>query len=138
MLLRPVRAVRPPLTTPFYPFTATLTRVHCQKRPRSTMSDCQLPNKRAQYEPKPIVYGMAKNGAEMRIQLDDKETNICELLRQVSDFVAAERPDLPRIESRIAGGWVRDKVKWQHKHLYVYMLENSWLLWFLASRKGLS
>lgn len=75
------------------------------------MSDCQLPNKRAQYEPKPIVYGMAKNGTPMRIQLDDKEASICELLRQVSDFVAAERPDLPRIESRIAGGWVRDKVR---------------------------
>ncbi|KAJ8655637.1 hypothetical protein O0I10_008726 [Lichtheimia ornata] len=80
------------------------------KRPRSTMSDCHFANKRAQYEPKPIVYGMAKNGAEMRIQLDDKEANICELLRQVSDYVAAERPDLPRIESRIAGGWVRDKL----------------------------
>lgn len=97
------------------------------------MSDCQLPNKRAQYEPKPIVYGMAKNGTPMRIQLDDKEASICELLRQVSDFVAAERPDLPRIESRIAGGWVRDKVR--NNTGYLHKMIHSCLA---ASWKGLS
>lgn len=122
MLLRQsVRAVRPSLATPLYPFTSTLTRAHFQKRPRSTMSDCHFPNKRAQYEPKPIVYGKAKNGADMRIQLDDKEASICELLRQVSDYVAAERPDLPRIESRIAGGWVRDKVKSDNTSTHTYV-----------------
>lgn len=56
------------------------------------------------------IYGKAKNGVDMKIVLTEKETDICNLLKKVSDYIASERPDLPRIESRIAGGWVRDKV----------------------------
>lgn len=55
-------------------------------------------------------YGTAKNGAKMRVLLSGRESQICDLLRSVSDFLVNERPDLPRIEPRIAGGWVRDKV----------------------------
>jgi tRNA nucleotidyltransferase (CCA-adding enzyme) len=61
--------------------------------------------------PKPFTtYGTAKNGATMKIVLTENESRICDLLQKVSDYIAAERPDLPQIESRIAGGWVRDKV----------------------------
>ncbi|CAO3647628.1 unnamed protein product [Cunninghamella blakesleeana] len=56
------------------------------------------------------IYGKAKNGVDMKIVLTEKETDICNLLKKVSDYIASERPDLPRIESRIAGGWVRDKL----------------------------
>lgn len=56
------------------------------------------------------TYGTAKNGATMKIVLTENESRICDLLQKVSDYIAAQRPDLPRIESRIAGGWVRDKV----------------------------
>lgn len=63
------------------------------------------------------IYGKAKNGVDMKIVLTKKETDICNLLKQVSDYIANERPDLPRIESRIAGGWVRDRVMFLKKKL---------------------
>jgi tRNA nucleotidyltransferase (CCA-adding enzyme) len=56
-------------------------------------------------------YGIAKTGATMKVELTEKEANICNVLRGVSSFIAQERPELPLIESRIAGGWVRDKVQ---------------------------
>ncbi|KAG1449396.1 hypothetical protein G6F46_010889 [Rhizopus delemar] len=56
------------------------------------------------------VYGVAKNGATMKIELTEVETKICKVLQGVSTLIAKERPDLPKIESRIAGGWVRDKL----------------------------
>ena len=56
------------------------------------------------------TYGVAKNGITMKIELTEKEAQICKVLRGVSSFIAQERPELPIIESRIAGGWVRDKV----------------------------
>ncbi|KAF7728008.1 CCA tRNA nucleotidyltransferase, mitochondrial [Apophysomyces ossiformis] len=57
-----------------------------------------------------ISYGFAKTGTELKVVLSEKEEKICDLLENVSDYIARERPDLPRIESRIAGGWVRDKL----------------------------
>lgn len=57
------------------------------------------------------VYGVAKNGAVMKVELTELEAKICKVLQGVSKLIAKERPDLPKIESRIAGGWVRDKVK---------------------------
>lgn len=56
-------------------------------------------------------YGVAKNGVTMKVELSQKESNICKVLQGVSSFIAKERPELPLIESRIAGGWVRDKVE---------------------------
>ncbi|OBZ90935.1 CCA tRNA nucleotidyltransferase, mitochondrial [Choanephora cucurbitarum] len=56
------------------------------------------------------TYGVAKNGVTMKIELTEKEAQICSVLRGVSSFIAQERPELPIIESRIAGGWVRDKL----------------------------
>lgn len=55
-------------------------------------------------------YGVAKNGANMKIDLTEKEIKICNVLQGVTRFIADKRPELPVIESRIAGGWVRDKV----------------------------
>ncbi|CEI91552.1 hypothetical protein G6F70_000029 [Rhizopus microsporus] len=56
------------------------------------------------------VYGVAKNGATMKIELTEVEDKICKVLQGVSELIAQKRPDLPKIESRIAGGWVRDKL----------------------------
>lgn len=56
------------------------------------------------------TYGVSKNGIVMKVDLSEKEAKICSVLRGVSSFIAKERPELPIIESRIAGGWVRDKV----------------------------
>lgn len=56
------------------------------------------------------TYGVSKNGITMKVDLSEKEAKICNVLQGVSTFIAEERPELPVIESRIAGGWVRDKV----------------------------
>ncbi|KAG1438898.1 hypothetical protein G6F56_012479 [Rhizopus delemar] len=55
------------------------------------------------------VYGIAKNGATMKIELTELEANICNVLQGVSTLIAKERPDLVKIESRIAGGWLLGK-----------------------------
>lgn len=66
------------------------------------------------------VYGVAKNGATMKVELTEVEMKICKVLQGVSTLIAKERPDLPKIESRIAGGWVRDKVKdYFFKHIFI-------------------
>ncbi|KAG1295076.1 hypothetical protein G6F66_004655 [Rhizopus arrhizus] len=62
------------------------------------------------------VYGVAKNGAVMKVELTELETKICKVLQGVSKLIAKERPDLPKIESRIAGGWVRDKLLGKECH----------------------
>ncbi|KAG0193876.1 CCA tRNA nucleotidyltransferase, mitochondrial [Apophysomyces sp. BC1034] len=54
-------------------------------------------------------YGYAKSGAELKVVLSEKEAKICDLLQNVSEYIASERPNLPRIESRIAGGWLLRK-----------------------------
>ncbi|OAD73313.1 hypothetical protein PHYBLDRAFT_65920 [Phycomyces blakesleeanus NRRL 1555(-)] len=61
-------------------------------------------------------YGYSKTGVPMKIVLDNREQKICELLQNVSHYLAKERPDLPLIESRIAGGWVRDKLLGKECH----------------------
>lgn len=61
------------------------------------------------------VYGVANNGATMKIELTEVEDKICKVLQGVSELIAQKRPDLPKIESRIAGGWVRDKVSNDYK-----------------------
>lgn len=55
-------------------------------------------------------YGVTKSGIVMKVELNERETKICKLLQGVSTFIKSERPDLPPIVSRIAGGWVRDKL----------------------------
>lgn len=55
-------------------------------------------------------YGVTKSGIVMKVELNERESKICKLLQGVSTFIKAERPDLPPIVSRIAGGWVRDKL----------------------------
>lgn len=62
------------------------------------------------------VYGVAKNGATMKVELTEVEMKICKVLQGVSTLIAKERPDLPKIESRIAGGWVRDKLLGKECH----------------------
>lgn len=46
----------------------------------------------------------------MKVDLSETEAKICKVLQGVSALIATERPELPLIECRIAGGWVRDKV----------------------------
>jgi tRNA nucleotidyltransferase (CCA-adding enzyme) len=80
-------------------------------------------------------YGVAKNGAIMKVELTEKEANICNLLQGVSSFIAKERPELPLIESRIAGGWVRDKVMKENykKKERKALVERAFFCWDLAS-----
>ncbi|CAO3582978.1 unnamed protein product [Absidia cylindrospora] len=56
------------------------------------------------------TYGVAKTGIDMKINLTENEFGFANLLQKVSAHIATERPDLPRIEPRVAGGWVRDKL----------------------------
>jgi hypothetical protein len=46
---------------------------------------------------------------EMFVKLTDQESKICDLLRKVATYLK-ETKQLPSVELRIAGGWVRDKV----------------------------
>jgi tRNA nucleotidyltransferase (CCA-adding enzyme) len=55
-------------------------------------------------------YGIAKTGMSMKVNLSETEAKICGVLQGTSNLIATERPELPVIECRIAGGWVRDKV----------------------------
>ncbi|CAG8559853.1 1678_t:CDS:10 [Funneliformis mosseae] len=51
-----------------------------------------------------------QHGKEMTITLTEQELNICDLLKQVTAYLKETKPELPSIELRIAGGWVRDKL----------------------------
>lgn len=62
------------------------------------------------------TYGVSKNGVLMKVELNEKETQICKVLQGVSQFIQQERPELPKIVSRIAGGWVRDKLLGKECH----------------------
>lgn len=47
----------------------------------------------------------------LEIQLTEQEDRLCTLLDDCSKHIAETHPELPRVECRIAGGWVRDKVR---------------------------
>jgi hypothetical protein len=60
----------------------------------------------------PTVYGVCRPlGAEMKVVLSNREAQICDLLNDVAEHLKATRSDLPAVTLRIAGGWVRDKVR---------------------------
>lgn len=44
------------------------------------------------------------------IQLEPQEERVLELIDSFTDHLSATRSDLPKVECRVAGGWVRDKV----------------------------
>lgn len=50
-----------------------------------------------------------QSGKEMNIDLTEQESEICNILRKVTAYLK-ETKQLPLVELRIAGGWVRDKV----------------------------
>lgn len=77
-------------------------------------------------------YGVSKTGVTMKIDLSETEAKICKVLQGVTGLIRTERPELPKIECRIAGGWVRDKVNAQISTDIVLTLSLS------ASRKGMS
>jgi hypothetical protein len=57
-----------------------------------------------------VSLGLQKqSGKEMNIVLTEQESEICNILRKVTAYLK-EIKQLPLIELRIAGGWVRDKV----------------------------
>ena len=118
----PTAALRTGISLQHRRFSRTVLSTKVKKRINDFMSD-DLPASKKRVSD---TYGTAKNGVEMQIVLSKKESQICHLLEKVSDYIAQKRPDLPRIESRIAGGWVRDKVYIQGKALY--------RLFFLSSR----
>ena len=45
------------------------------------------------------------------IQLDAQESAILDLIHRFTLHLGNARPDLPAVECRVAGGWVRDKVR---------------------------
>lgn len=45
------------------------------------------------------------------IQLEDRETAVLDLVDRFTKHLAETKPDLPPVECRVAGGWVRDKVR---------------------------
>lgn len=60
----------------------------------------------------PTVYGVNKTlGVEMKVVLTSREAQICDLLNDVAEHLKLTRTDLPPVTLRIAGGWVRDKVR---------------------------
>lgn len=44
------------------------------------------------------------------IQLEDRETAVLDLVDRFTKHLAETKPDLPPVECRVAGGWVRDKL----------------------------
>ncbi|PWA00614.1 hypothetical protein BB558_003334 [Smittium angustum] len=54
--------------------------------------------------------------AEMKIVLTEIEEKICSLLKQVLKYLEVSKKDVPPIELRIAGGWVRDKLLGRESH----------------------
>ncbi|KAL1919406.1 uncharacterized protein VTP21DRAFT_2099 [Calcarisporiella thermophila] len=59
----------------------------------------------------PETYGHSSfSNAAMRVVLTEEEANLCKLLDDVTKHIQETRPDLPKLELRIAGGWVRDKL----------------------------
>ncbi|KAG2206749.1 hypothetical protein INT47_003691 [Mucor saturninus] len=62
------------------------------------------------------TYGVSKHGHVMKVELNETETKICSVLQGVTSFIHQQRPELPLIVSRIAGGWVRDKLLGKECH----------------------
>ena len=61
------------------------------------------------------------------IQLDNQESAVLDLIDDFTKHLATSRNDLPAVECRVAGGWVRDKVSSTYtrtsqvlKYVYVY------------------
>ncbi|RKP27738.1 hypothetical protein SYNPS1DRAFT_32373 [Syncephalis pseudoplumigaleata] len=52
----------------------------------------------------------------MQVTLTEAEDQLCQLLDNATRWLGKERPDLPPVELRIAGGWVRDKLLGLESH----------------------
>lgn len=52
----------------------------------------------------------ARPKVSFQIELTPVEDNLCTLLHDCTRYLREHYPDLPSVECRIAGGWVRDKV----------------------------
>ena len=50
------------------------------------------------------------------IKLEDREVAVLDLVDEFTKHLAKTRSDLPRVECRVAGGWVRDKVGDTHSN----------------------
>ncbi|KAG8891337.1 CCA tRNA nucleotidyltransferase, mitochondrial, partial [Tulasnella sp. 408] len=59
---------------------------------------------------KPRVLPPDSGSGTLNIQLTPQEDRLCTLLDQFTNDLKEKRPDLPPVECRIAGGWVRDKL----------------------------
>lgn len=47
----------------------------------------------------------------LEVQLTERENELCTLLDDCSKWICEKYPGTPSVECRIAGGWVRDKVR---------------------------
>ena len=43
-------------------------------------------------------------------RLTEQEKELISLLKEITEHMKKEQPELPHVQLRIAGGWVRDKV----------------------------
>jgi hypothetical protein len=60
---------------------------------------------RTSFSPRPKML------ADRTVRLSPQEEELCDLLDEFRSFVARTAPTEPQVECRIAGGWVRDKVR---------------------------
>ena len=54
---------------------------------------------------------LPKTPATLDVKLNDQEKEMFRILVAVSDHLKAENPEMPPVVLRVAGGWVRDKVR---------------------------
>lgn len=74
---------------------------HCRPRCPAAVSLLRSPTVRMASTP---------SFAVPTIQLDSQESAVLDLIDNFTKHLASTRHDLPSVECRVAGGWVRDKV----------------------------
>ncbi|KAI8052499.1 hypothetical protein BDF22DRAFT_620791 [Syncephalis plumigaleata] len=52
----------------------------------------------------------------MQVILTESEDKLCQLLDSATQWLSEQQPERPRVELRIAGGWVRDKLLGLESH----------------------
>jgi hypothetical protein len=60
--------------------------------------------------------------ARMQVVLTESEDKLCQLLDNATQWLSEQQPERPRVELRIAGGWVRDKVSKKTDHLNICII----------------
>ncbi|KAH8923675.1 hypothetical protein BT69DRAFT_142170 [Atractiella rhizophila] len=80
------------------------------KKPQDILLFAALRTPRLRYLLAFPRHGMASNYSTTKITLTPGEAQISTLLKECTEHLKKEKPDLAPIEIRLAGGWVRDKL----------------------------